>query len=60
MMRGPISLIGCMCKRTRCGDDAVDDAHLLAVRKHLLENGLLEDAAIDAFLRGTAPTVVSE
>jgi|GEM_PF-2566697 hypothetical protein len=40
--------------------DPVDDAHLLAVRKHVLENGLLDEAAFDALLRGSEPTAAAQ
>lgn len=40
--------------------DVVDAAHLMAVRTHVVENGLLEAAAFDALLRGAEPTAASQ
>jgi len=44
---------------TRGAGDTVDLPHLLAVRTHVLENGLLDPAAFDALLEGDEPTAVS-
>lgn len=40
--------------------DAVDAAHLLAVRKHLLENDLLDEASFERLLMGAKPTAASQ
>ena len=44
----------------RHGNDAVDAAHLMAVRTHVVANGLLEATAFDALLRGAEPTAASQ
>lgn len=45
---------------SRHEDDTVDAAHLLAVRKHLLENGLLDEASFEKLLMGAKPTAASQ
>jgi hypothetical protein len=40
-------------------EDLVDAAHLLAVRRHVLENGLLNEMSFERLLRGTEPIVAS-
>jgi hypothetical protein len=45
---------------SRRAEDPVDAAHLLAVRKHVLENGLLDEASFERLLWGTGPTVASQ
>ena len=40
--------------------DPVDGAHLLAVRTHVLENGLLNEASFEQLLWGTEPIVASQ
>jgi hypothetical protein len=44
----------------RQAGDIVDAAHVLAVRKHVLENGLLDDASFERLLWGTEPTTASQ
>jgi predicted RNA binding protein YcfA (HicA-like mRNA interferase family) len=44
----------------RRGEDLVDAAHLIAVRKHILENGLLDDASFEKILWGTESTVAPQ
>lgn len=39
--------------------ETVDAAHLLAVRTHVIENGLLDEATFDALLRGDEPAAAS-
>ncbi len=45
---------------SRRAGDTVDAPHLLAVRKHVLENGLLDEASFERLLWGTEPTVASQ
>jgi hypothetical protein len=44
----------------RGAGDIVDVAHLLAVRTHVLENGLLDEAAFDALLGGGEHSAASQ
>ena len=44
----------------RDGGETVDVAHLLAVRRHVLENGLLDESAFDALLAGDEPNAASQ
>ena len=39
--------------------DSVDPSHLVAVRKHVLENGLSDEDSFDALLKGGEPTAIS-
>ena len=44
----------------RHGEDVVDAAHLIAVRKHILENGLLDDKTFEKLLWGTESTATPQ
>jgi len=44
----------------RLAEDLVDAAHLLAVRTHVLENGLLNEASFERLLRDAEHTVASQ
>ncbi len=40
--------------------ETLDMAHLLAVRRHVLENSLLDEGAFDALLSGDEPSAASQ
>jgi hypothetical protein len=44
----------------RRADELVDAAHLLAVRKQVVENGLLDERAFDRRLGGVEPTAAAQ